>query len=53
MVEVLRDWANSDLNVCMEASDLPLREERGRVAVGDTQEVGSEMQDEVEGYKEK
>jgi hypothetical protein len=42
--EVLRGRMNSNLNACMEASDLPLREERGRVAVGGTQEVQSEMQ---------
>jgi len=40
-----------DPNVCMEASDLPLREEKGRVAVGGTQEVQSEMQGVVERCK--
>jgi hypothetical protein len=49
--EVSRGRMNGNPNVCMEASDLPLRVQRGRVAVCGTQEVQSEMREVVERCK--
>ena len=44
---------NSNQNLCMEASDLPLGVEWGWLAVGGTQEVQSEMEDAEERHKGK